>query len=158
MIITTERCTIRLFKESDLDDFMHYRNNPEWMKYQVYKCLDKDTYRKQLLQSFTLEGFNRLAIALSENDQVIGDLLVKKTDDKLWIGYTITPEYARQGYAYEATLAAVEFLFQSGIHEIYAGCEKPNIASKNLLEKLGFQFLYEDERGYNFVLKNPSGI
>ena len=156
MILYTKRCTIRSFEEKDLNDFMHYRNNAEWMKYQVYKCLDIDTYKKQLLQPFNLDGFNRLAITLTQTDQVIGDLLIKKTDNKHWIGYSVAPEYARQGYAYEATLAAIEFLFLSGIDELYAGCEKPNLASRALLEKLRFQFLYEDERGYNFVLKNPS--
>lgn len=158
MIITTERCTIRLFKESDLDDFMHYRNNPEWMKYQIYKCQTRETYCEQLLQPFSLDKLNRVAITLSSNDRIIGDLLIKNVDSQIWIGYTIAPEYARQGYAYEATSAAIEHLFHSGVQEIYAGCERANFISKHLLEKLRFQFLYEDERGYNFVLKNPSGI
>ena len=156
MLINTKRCTIRPFEEKDLDDFMHYRNNTEWMQYQIYKCLTKETYREQLLQPFSLDKLNRLAITLTSTEKVIGDLLIKKADSKHWIGYTIAPEYARQGYAYEATSAAIQYLFQSGIQEIYAGCERANFASKCLLEKLRFKFLYEDERGYIFVLKNPT--
>ena len=158
MKISTKRCVIRLFEEKDLDDFMLYRNDSEWMKYQIYKCRTKEEYKDQLLQPFSLDKLNRVAITLPEIDKVIGDLLIKNVDSKIWIGYTIAPKYARCGYAYEATTAAIQYLFQLGISEIFAGCERENFISKHLLEKLRFQFLYEDERGYIFVIKNPSGI
>ena len=42
IMIETNRCLLRCFKEKYLDSFMIYRNNEEWMKYQGFKNLSKD--------------------------------------------------------------------------------------------------------------------
>lgn len=34
MNLNTRRCIIRDFKASDIDSFMEYRNNMDWMRYQ----------------------------------------------------------------------------------------------------------------------------
>lgn len=37
----TKRCKIRRFQESDIDTFMSYQNDEQWMKYQEFKGLTK---------------------------------------------------------------------------------------------------------------------
>ena len=44
MIFETKRLIIRAFQEQDMDQFMEYRNNLEWMQYQGFKDKSKDEY------------------------------------------------------------------------------------------------------------------
>lgn len=37
MEIQTKRCIIRPFNESDINRFMDYRNDMDWMQYQGFK-------------------------------------------------------------------------------------------------------------------------
>ena len=46
MEIYTERCLIRRFEAPDIDDFMVYRNDMDWMKYQGFKGLTKQEYER----------------------------------------------------------------------------------------------------------------
>lgn len=40
----SERCYTRRFTESDLDAFIAYRNDADWMKYQSFKGLTREEY------------------------------------------------------------------------------------------------------------------
>ena len=78
-MINTERCIVKCFEEKDLDSFMTYRNNDEWMKYQGFKNLTKDEYRESLLVPFDLKVGAQLAIVDKVTDGLLGDIyLVKK--------------------------------------------------------------------------------
>jgi [ribosomal protein S5]-alanine N-acetyltransferase len=55
------------------------------------------------------------------------------------IGFHFRPEFWRTGFAYEASLAVIDYAFDTlGAAELYAGRHPDNIASANLLAKLGF--------------------
>ena len=97
-MIKTDRCFLRCFEEKDLDSFMSYRNNKEWMEYQGFKNLTKDEYRKSLLVPFYLEKGAQLAITDKSKDNLLGDLYLLKEDKEISIGYTINPIYSRKGY------------------------------------------------------------
>ncbi len=49
MDLDTVRCNIRPFLVEDIDAFMAYRNDMDWMKYQGFKGLTKQEYTKALL-------------------------------------------------------------------------------------------------------------
>ncbi|MDF2882815.1 MAG: ribosomal-protein-S5-alanine N-acetyltransferase [Clostridiaceae bacterium] len=142
-MIETDRCKLRCFEEKDLDSFMTYRNNEQWMKYQGFKNLTKDQYRKALLVPLNVENGIQLAIADKTTDNLLGDLYIIKEENTISIGYSINPVYSRKGYITEVLKALLPKL---KIHysdcEIKAMTEKENIASKNLLTKLGF--VYEE--------------
>ena len=55
MEICTERCLIRRFEEPDIDDFMVYRNDMDWMKSQGFKGLTKQEYEDALLGDHTFQ-------------------------------------------------------------------------------------------------------
>ncbi|WP_047986539.1 GNAT family N-acetyltransferase [Ornithinibacillus californiensis] len=146
-MFTTKRCTIRSFEEKDIDHIMTYRNNEEWMKYQSFKNLTKEEYREALLVPIDLYNGIQLAIADYTNDNLLGDLFIKKQEDEIYIGYTINPTYARKGYITEV----LESLLPK-LNECFSSCrviamtESENTPSKNLLLKLGFvyeQFIEE---------------
>ena len=51
--------------------------------------------------------------------------------------YAILPEYRRQGYAYEACTAALEYGRECGFKDFEVRIEKDNLSSLSLAEKLG---------------------
>jgi RimJ/RimL family protein N-acetyltransferase len=60
------------------------------------------------------------------------------------LGFAFLPEYARQGYAYEASEAVLHRMMQDPKHHTVQATTLPsNQASINLLGKLGFQFQEE---------------
>jgi RimJ/RimL family protein N-acetyltransferase len=140
-MFVTDRCKLRPFEEKDLDAFMAYRNNEEWMKYQGFKNLTKDEYREKLLVPLNVESGIQLAIANKESDSLLGDLYLVKDEKSVTIGYSINPMYSRQGYITELLKAFLPKLkaYYSGF-EIIAMTDKDNIPSKNLLLKSGFVY------------------
>jgi [ribosomal protein S5]-alanine N-acetyltransferase len=140
-VIETDRCILRCFEEKDLDSFMTYRNNEEWMKYQSFKNLTKEEYRKALLVPLNVEKGIQLAIAHKTTDNILGDLYLVKKEKTITIGYTINPIYSRKGYISEVLKALLPKLKTCYSDcEITAMTEKGNIPSKNLLLKLGFVY------------------
>lgn len=137
----TKRCILRCFEEKDLDEFITYRNNEDWMKYQGFKNLTKVEYRKVLLAPLNIENGIQLAIAHKDTDKLIGDIYLQKKEKTISIGYTINPVYSRKGYISEVLKALLTIL--QGYYsdsKIIATIEKDNIPSKNLLLKLGFTY------------------
>lgn len=60
--------------------------------------------------------------------------------------YGLHPDYWGQGYAVEASRKIIEYAFQTlGFAYITASCDKPNIASLKVAEKLGMQWVKEEE-------------
>lgn len=140
-MVKTDRCILRRFEEKDLDSFMTYRNNEEWMKYQGFKNLTKEEYRKILLVPLNVEKGVQLAIADKTTDNLLGDLYLVKKEKTITIGYTINPIYSRKGYISEVLKTLLPMLKARYFDcEIVAMTEKENIPSKNLLLKLGFVY------------------
>lgn len=138
MEIQTARCTIRHFEERDIDAFMVYRNDMDWMKYQGFKGLTRQEYLDRLLGECSLNNGLQLAVICSKSNALIGDLYLKQEDNVCWLGYSICRESARQGYAYEAVTAAAASLKEFGINCLKAEVNNKNSASIALLKKLNF--------------------
>ncbi|MEG0250207.1 MAG: GNAT family N-acetyltransferase [Peptostreptococcus sp.] len=143
MKIESERCLIREFRKEDMDSFMDYRNDLEWMKYQGFKGLKKEEYIKSIIGQNNLEEGFQLAIIEKDKNKLIGDLYLKKEENIIWIGYSIAKSMSRQHYAYEVLLATVEFLKDIDVKYIKAVIDVDNAASIALIKKLNF--LYETE-------------
>ncbi len=154
MVIKTERCLIRPFQEADMDAFMAYRNNLDWMRYQGFKGLEKQAYIEQMVDRFSIQAGVQLAIVCDLTNAVIGDIYLKQEEDCYWIGCTISPEKAWQGYAYEAVCAVLRTLAADANRStcVKAGVMSGNTASMKLLEKLHFQYLETEGDAQVFVL------
>ena len=126
-----------------------------WMQYQGFKGLTRQEYRKKLLGDSTMEEGLQLAIINKNSASLIGDIYLRKETDIFWIGYTINPSNARQGYAYEAVNGIITWIRTMGSYKISAAVLPENTPSINLLEKLGFDFVgmnNEGERTYTLNL------
>ena len=144
MIFESERCYIRRFTDNDIDDFILYRNNPEWMRFQGFQGLSKREYEEILLEEPVIENGAQFAIISKSNHDLIGDVFIKKEEDTFWIGYTVSPSVKRQGYAYEVVTSMILWIKQQGEFTIKAGTVPENISSVRLLEKAGFLKSDED--------------
>ena len=82
------------------------------------------------------------------------------------LGYYIFVPHWRKGYALEACNSVMQHLIANGVHTVLATVTVGNLASKNLLHKLGFAYrrLLKDNdelRGkpvddWEFVYRHPS--
>ncbi|WP_233589653.1 MULTISPECIES: GNAT family N-acetyltransferase [unclassified Exiguobacterium] len=146
----TARCRVRPFETSDIEPFMAYRNDMEWMQYQSFKGLSYEDYQRSLLKPPSIVDGMQLAIIHKETDALIGDLYVHQDETTYWIGYTISPRHARQGYAFEVVSELIDHLADQGAKTIKAGALATNEASIALLKKLNFTYLTteDDEQIY----------
>lgn len=73
------------------------------------------------------------------------------------IGYGIEEPYRRQGYCAEAMAAAIEWAFgrDASLYYIMAETEEGNLASRGLLQKLGFVPAGQGEEGPRFEKERP---
>ncbi len=140
MKIETKRLIIRPFQEKDLDVFVAYRNNEDWMVYQDFKGYTKDEYAKMIIDDLPdIQKGVQLAIKNRLTDGLLGDIFLNQVDNYCWLGYTIHPKYSRKGYIYEAINGIIDWLKTKHIHLIKACTHPKNEASIQLLIKLGFQ-------------------
>lgn len=98
----------------------------------------------------------RLAIKLQLNELPIGG--VKFSAQRL--SYFIDPDYWRHGYGFEAVHAACHYWpKQLGLARVDAEVFRENLASRRILESLGFEFLglftcgWGKHRGYAAALR-----
>jgi RimJ/RimL family protein N-acetyltransferase len=99
-------------------------------------------------------GHSMYVVELKDSRVPIGmcGLIKRETLVHVDIGYAFLPEYRGQGYAYEAARATVEHARSLGISRL-AGITSPaNVASNELLKKLGLRF-----RGVMFLTPEDPG-
>lgn len=145
--LTTPRITIGMMRREHTASLLEYRNHPEVARHQDWEL------------PFTVEMAERLIDAQSELDgpanddwvqlavhldgRVIGDVAVGVHDNgqQATVGYSIAAAEQGNGYATEAVAAVIEALFcEARLHRIVASIDPQNIASRRVLDKLGFRF------------------
>ena len=134
----TRRCRIRPFEEGDIEAFMSYRNNMDWMRFQGFKGKKYLEYKAALLKQPNFNTGVQLAVVHRQTGELLGDLYLKLEKSVAWIGYTIAPQHARQWLAFEVVTQLLLELKQAGLTLVKAGVEEQNLASIALLKKLGF--------------------
>jgi len=149
VLLHTERLILRNIRDSDLEPFLAYRNIPEVAQYQGWDIpFTRERGEKFIEEMKNLEApkaghWLQLAIELKESGEMIGDIACRiRPEDaqQAVIGFTIAPTHWRQGYAVEAVLCLLEFLFNDlGVHRVSADCDVENTGSWRTLEKAGFR-------------------
>ena len=126
---------------------------PEWPN------SDFDEILPMILQSreenLAQAEWDRLIIHKAEGT-LIGDLGLKGGPNQAGtadLGYGIVPGYQRQGYAYEAAQALVNWAFkEKGVKCITADCLDNNFGSIRVLEKLGMRRLKHEDKLFYWEL------
>lgn len=90
--------------------------------------------------------------AIVKDDIPIGcaELLIHPDGNHWWgegsaeLGYWVAEEYQGNGYATQACIILIKHAFEDlNIQRIFASYKKENLASKRVLEKLGFEYFTE---------------
>ncbi|CAD0002407.1 GNAT family N-acetyltransferase [Flavobacterium salmonis] len=146
--ITTRRLNIRHLKLSDLSDFHSYRSNPEVTKYQGFDVMTIEQ-AEEFIKDNSIKYFGKAGewvqygIENSVTKQLIGDCAIKldQYDSRIAeIGITISHLEQKKGYAKEALLKILAFLFETKeMHRVVEIVDAENSASINLLKSTGFK-------------------
>ena len=147
----TDRLIMRNVTEKDIAVIHDYRNNEICARYQRGQVKEwteiEQLVRQRKNDRITADHSFLLAAALKETDEMAGEILVMPNDGCISLGYTFSYRHHRRGYAFEA----LSFLIEK-LHTMYPGwefisfTEPENIASRRLLEKLGYAHLGYSEK------------
>lgn len=136
MYIETSRLIIRDFFSTDAADLHAIFGDPETMA----NCEPAYDFSKteEFLNTFCIARRGAVAAVRRESGRVIGYILFKEYEPEVYeIGWIFNRAYWRQGYAYEACKAVIDYAFsQRNAHKIFAEAIDP-VKSVALMEKLG---------------------
>ncbi len=152
-LLMSERTIIQSFKSEDIDSFMKYHNNVDWMKFQGFKNLTKLEYQEELFKDFSLETGSQLAIIQKNTGVLIGDIFLKVEKKSILIGYTIAPKFSKKGYATEVICEVINWAKYNKFEDILAYVDVQNDASINLLKKIGFTEVANSEEDGELLFK-----
>jgi len=116
---------------------------PTWPADALARSAFQRRLRRQAAEWRNDEGFSFLIFG-KPDDAMVGGLGItnvrRGVAQMASIGYWTGASYVRHGYRTEAVKAALEFCFtQLGLHRVEAACIPDNVASRGLLEKIGFR-------------------
>ena len=138
MYIRTARMIVRDFQMNDVNDLQEILGDNETMK----NCEPAYSLEKTInfLQKFCIEKKAAVAAVHKERNKMIGYILFNASDKDVYeIGWFFNRNYWRQGYAFEACKAVIDYAFDDlNAHKIFAETidgEK----SVNLTKKLGMK-------------------
>ncbi len=146
--ILTKRLKIRHLELTDLSDFYVYRSNPEVAKYQGFDVFTfehaKQFIKENATRHFGIAGeWIQYGIENIETRHLIGDCAIKldQYDTRIAeVGITISPHEQKKGFAKEALLGVLAFLFDTKeIHRVIGIVDVENAASINLLNITRFR-------------------
>jgi RimJ/RimL family protein N-acetyltransferase len=141
-MINTKRLTLRPLNPDDWSFVTTLYNQPDFIEHIGDKQVKSQAETVQYLLDGPMKmqakfGFSLMAIALHSGECIGVCGLLKRDDLPLPdLGYALLAKYYKQGFAFEAANAILDFY--SHIPEILAITSPTNVASQQLLIKLGF--------------------
>lgn len=142
--LKTKRLILRNVQATDAAVMFDYRNNELCARYQrgQTKDLKGITQLVEKRQGDTISDRENffVAVALKESNEMVGEIVVMPNDGCFSIGYTFHYAHHRKGYAFEALFTLIELLHSRYPDmEFISFTEPKNVASRRLLEKLGYR-------------------
>ncbi|MCI0625150.1 MAG: GNAT family N-acetyltransferase [Acidobacteria bacterium] len=149
LLLETQRLILRPFQDSDLEPFAEYRSDPKVARYQSWEI----PYTKDQAAAFIREmkqihpgiqgEWYQFAVELRRQSCLIGDCafqILAHDARQAEIGFSLSRPYQGQGYAAEAVMRMLDYLFgELGLHRVTATCDAENHASAKLLERVGMR-------------------
>lgn len=146
-IFETERLNVREFNENDKEFIFTLLNSPGWLKFigdrNIKTLEDARLYIvNSPMFSYHKFGFGPYLVELKGSAIPIGmcSLIKRDTLDDVDIGFAFLSEYSGKAYAFEASKALLDYAKKDlNLKKLVAITNQDNIASINLLKKLGFK-------------------
>ncbi|WP_298728741.1 GNAT family N-acetyltransferase [uncultured Ferrovibrio sp.] len=150
--IQTEHLLLLPFAADDCDELLALFQHPavrrdlcddkimprEWMEQEIAASEARFAQGALGLWSLRLRSL-RLRAAQNGAFRIIGIAGFLPVRGVLQLMYALLPDYRRRGYATEAATAAIEIAKRCGRHTVVAATDIPNVASQQVLLRLGFR-------------------
>ena len=158
--IESETVILRKMRSEDATELYQYYNNKSVYQYLDWNGPSSALHAGEVIQRWN-KGFEdgwiiRFAIAEKKTDKIIGTIFLNNFEEKrAEIGYELSEAYWKKGIMTEVMRLVLGLGFHKlGFVRIQACVCEENIASKQLLKKLGFK-----EEGYlrQFECHNVTG-
>lgn len=163
-ILETERLRLRTITFDDAAFYLELVNDPSFIEHigdRGIRTLDeaRDALVDGPVAMHEKLGHSLYLVERRQDLALIGmsGLIKRDTLEYVDIGYAFLPDYRGQGFAYEAGQALLAYAPTIGITRVAAITSPGNIASNQLLLKLGLKFqdfihLSPDDSGTNLYL------
>ena len=160
--LETNRLLLRPLELSDANSMFEMDKNPEVHKYlwqNPTKTIDENIKVIEMVQKqYNENNIGRFATILKESNEFIGWTGIKFVNDHIEngntnfydYGYRLNEKFWNKGYATEASIAWLEYGFNTmRIDVMNAYTHFENGASNHILQKVGFNFMenYPDNEG-----------
>ena len=144
--LQTACLVVEMMRPQHASAFVAYRNDRDVARFQDWSVPFTEAMAQRLIDEQSgLDGpadGTWVQLAVLRHGTVVGDVAVGVSDEgrQAMIGYTIATAAQGNGYATEAVRAVVGALFAApGMHRISASIDPANVASRRVLDKLGFR-------------------
>ena len=149
VVLTTDRLTLRPWRESDLNDFYEYAS-VDGVGQMAGWNPHRNVEESKMILSHFIEG--KHVFALEHQGKVIGSLGIEEYSEENYpeldvlqgreIGYVLSKDYWGQGLMPEAAKAVIDWLFNEiQLDFIIVGHFDRNTQSRRVVEKCGFQYI-----------------
>ncbi len=144
-VVQTQHLTLRPLTMGDRDDLYEMSHPPQVSKFVMWDPHPNKRYTKRclanLIASFRNHTYWEWAVVEKASGKMIGTCgftAFRYADGVGEIGYSFNPDFWGRGYATEAVEATLRFGFDVlGLKEIEALCAIENVASENVLSRVG---------------------
>ena len=152
IVLTTDRLTLRPWRESDLNDFYEYAS-VDGVGQMAGWNPHRNVEESKMILSHFIEG--KHVFALEHQGKVIGSLGIEEYSEKNYpeldalqgreIGYVLSKAYWGQGLMPEAVRAVIRWLFAQQLDFLMVGHFDWNRQSQRVVEKCGFRYVKTTE-------------
>ncbi|QDP39901.1 GNAT family N-acetyltransferase [Radiobacillus deserti] len=160
----TNRLKLVQITHNHVDDYFAIMSQPIVTKYYGMDTLNEREQAVKIVESFQTNYDNkhgiRWGLIEKETSQFIGTIGLNNLSirsKRAEIGYELHPDFWRKGFATEAIHSILNYAFyELGLYRIGAVTFPDNLASNQLLEKLGFRqegllrgYIFQDEQSHD---------
>ncbi|MEI0607012.1 GNAT family N-acetyltransferase [Brachyspira pulli] len=149
-MLNTQRLIIRKFNIDDTEALFSILSDEEVNKYLPWFPFKSLEDTKNHLVNFYLKtndnnNFYRYAVCLKENNIPIGYIHFENNNNNNDFGYGLKKEYWNKGIITEAAKTVIEELKRNNVKYITATHDRNNIASGEVMKKIGMTYKYSYE-------------
>lgn len=150
MELETERLRLRRWRDDDLETLVRWNQDAELMRHMGrtwFSRAETEEMFAHFLAHWDEHGFGLLAVEEKESGALVGRSGLAY--HRAWphdpeVGWLIDGPWQGRGFAGEAGAACVRYGFETlGVERLVSICVEENVASRRVMEKLGFRLLTE---------------
>lgn len=142
--VAGRRIVLRPFTLDDVPAIHRVYSDAEVMRWVGHGAVGTEAATESILRQYMahqrLHGFAFWAVTDRETGEVIGDAgLARTADGEIEMGYTLARDRWGVGLGTETAALCLKAAREIGAERLRALVEEPNVASRHVLEKLGFE-------------------